>query len=142
MKKFYQVSTPWINEIEKKKVNNALRNNELSGFFGKYIPEFEKKFSKFCRTKYAVTVNSGTTALHLALVTLNIKKGDEVIVSSLTNMASIFAILYIGAIPIPIDIENDTYNLDVDLIENKITKKTKAILAVHYLAILLKWVKY
>ena len=131
MKKFYQVSTPWINEVEKKNVNNALRNNELSGFFGRYIPEFEKKFSKFCKAKYAVTVNSGTTALHLALVTLGIKKGDEVIVSSLTNMASVFAILYIGAIPVPIDIEDDTYNLDVDLIEDKITKKTRAILAVH-----------
>ena len=131
MKKFYQVSTPWINQTEKKKINNALKNNEISGFFGKYIPEFEKKFSKFCKTKYAITVNSGTTALHLALVSLGIKKGDEVIVSSLTNMASVFAILYIGAIPIPIDIEDDTYNLDADLIENKITKKTKAILAVH-----------
>ena len=131
MKKFYQVSSPWINKIEKKNINNALRDNEISGFFGKYIPEFEKKFSKFCKTKHAVTVNSGTTALHLALVTLGIKKGDEVIVSSLTNMASIFAILYIGAIPVPIDIENDTYNLDVNLIENKITKKTTAILAVH-----------
>ena len=61
---------------------------------------------------------------------MELKKGDEVIVSSLTNMASIFAILYIGAIPIPIDIESETYNLDVNLIEDKITKKT-AILAVH-----------
>ena len=103
MKKFYQVSTPWLDKVEKKYVNIALKNNEISGFFGRYIPEFEKKFSKFCKSKYAVTVSSGTTALHLALVSLGIKKGDEVIVSTLTNMASIFAILYIGAKPIPID---------------------------------------
>ena len=131
MKKFYRVSTPWLDKVEKKYVNIALKNNEISGFYGRYIPEFEKKFSKFCKSKYAVTVSSGTTALHLALVSLGVKKGDEVIVSTLTNMASIFAILYIGAKPIPIDIEDDTFNLDVNLIEKKITKKTKAILAVH-----------
>ena len=131
MKRFYQVSTPWLGKVEKKYVNIALKNNEISGFFGRYIPEFEKKFSKFCKSKYAVTVSSGTTALHLALVSLGIKKGDEVIVSTLTNMASIFAILYIGAKPIPIDIGDDTFNLDVNLIEKKITKKTKAIIATH-----------
>ena len=119
MKKFYRVSTPYLDKVEKKYLNIALKNNEISGFFGRYIPAFEKKFSKFCKSKYAVTVSSGTTALHLALVSLGIKKGDEVIVSTLTNMASIFAILYIGAIPVPIDIEDNTFNLDVNLIEKK-----------------------
>ena len=131
MKKFYRVSTPYLDNVEKKYLNIALKNNEISGFFGRYIPAFEKKFSQFCKSKYAVTVSSGTTALHLALVSLGIKKGDEVIVSTLTNMASIFAILYIGAKPVPIDIEDDTFNLDVNLIEKKITKKTKALLVVH-----------
>jgi perosamine synthetase len=64
-------------------------------------------------------------------LSVGIKKGDEVIVSTLTNMATIFAILYIGAKPVPIDIEKDSFNIDVNLIEKKINKKTKAILVVH-----------
>mgnify|MGYP003353004814 CR=1 FL=1 len=85
----------------------------------------------FCNTKYALSVTSGTTALHLGLLAVGIKKGDHVIGSSLTNMATIFAILYVGAIPIAIDIEEETFNLDVSLIEKKITNRTKAILVVH-----------
>ena len=72
MKKFYRVSTPYLDRVEKKFLNIALKNNEISGFFGRYIPEFEKKFSKFCKSKYAVTVSSGTTTL--SLVSLGIKK--------------------------------------------------------------------
>jgi|688.fasta_scaffold14137_6 perosamine synthetase len=127
----YRVSVPYIDKQESINVNIAIKNNELSGFFGRFIPKFEKKFSSYCKTKYALSVTSGTTALHLGLLAVGIKKDDHVIVSSLTNMASIFAILYIGAIPIGIDIEEKTFNLDVSLIEKKITKKTKAILAVH-----------
>ena len=131
MKIKYRVSIPAVGRFEKKYVNQALNKNEISGFFGSFIGKFEKKFSKFCNTKYALTVNSGTTAIHLALLANNIQKGDEVIVSSLTNMATVFAIIYIGAIPIPIDIEKDTFNINTNLIKKKITKKTKAILIVH-----------
>jgi perosamine synthetase len=131
MKIKYRVSVPYINNEEMKNVNIAIRNNELSGFFGRFISKFEKIFASFCNTKYAVSVSSGTTALHIGLLAVGIKKGDHVIVSSLTNMATIFSILYVGAIPIPIDIEEKTFNLDVSSIEKKITQKTKAILAVH-----------
>jgi len=131
MKIKYRVSIPYIDKEESKNVNIALKKNELSGFFGSFIPKFENTFASYCKTKHALTVTSGTSALHLALLAVGIKKGDHVIVSSLTNMASVFAILYIGAIPIAIDIEDQTFNLDTSLIEKKITKKTKAILAVH-----------
>lgn len=131
MKIKYRVSIPAIGKYEKKCVNQALNKNEISGFFGSFIEKFENQFSKFCNTKYSLTVNSGTTAIHLALLANNIQKGDEVIVSTLTNMATVFAILYIGAIPIPIDIEKDTFNINTSLIEEKINKKTKAILIVH-----------
>lgn len=127
----YRVSVPFINNDEIKNVNYALKKNELSGFYGSFISKFEKEFASYCNTKYALTVNSGTTALHLGLLAVGIKKNDEVIVSALTNMATIFAILYIGAKPIPIDIESNTFNLNTEIIEKKITKKTKAILVVH-----------
>jgi len=131
MKIKYRVSIPSIGLIEKKYINDALKRNEISGFFGSYIKKFEKSFSNFCGSKFALSVNSGTTAIHLGLLAVGIKKDDEVIVSTLTNMATIFAILYIGARPILIDIEDETFNIDTKLVENKITKKTKAILIVH-----------
>ena len=78
-----------------------------------------------------VTVSNGTTALHLALVALGIKTGDEVLVSTLTNMATFFPVLYQGAVPVPIDIEPDTLNMNPALLESQITPKTKAIVVVH-----------
>lgn len=112
-------------------VNQALNEGAISGFFGKYIAQFENEFAKYSDCKYGVTTTSGTTALHLALLALSIGKDDEVLVSTLTNMATFFAVIYQGAKPIPIDIEEDTLNLDPDLLESKITEKTKAILVVH-----------
>jgi perosamine synthetase len=76
-------------------------------------------------------VNSGTTALHLAVAALDIGPGDEVLVSSFTMMATFFAVMYQGATPVPIDSERGTLNIDPSLIEAKITKKTKAIIVVH-----------
>ncbi len=125
------VSKPVIGHEEIKNVNQALRSRAISGFFGKYIPEFEKKFSRFSQTKFGVSVSSGTTALHLALATLNISKGDEVIIPAITNMATYFSVIYQGAKPIPIDVNPQTLNIDPSLIERKITKKTKAIIVVH-----------
>ena len=98
---------------------------------GKYVKTLEEKFSNFVDCKYGITTTSGTTALHLACATIGLKKNDEVLVSSSTNMACPFAIDYCGAIPIPIDIEKETWQLDVNQIENKINKNTKAIMVVH-----------
>lgn len=125
------VSCPLIGEEEKKLVNEVLEKGEISGNFGEFINQFEKEFANYCGCEYGVSTTSGTTALHLALATLKIGPDDEVLVSSLTNMATFFAVLYQGARPIPVDIEPDTWNINPALIEQKITPKTKAILVVH-----------
>jgi len=111
-----------------------LQNVYTSGWTsgeGSYVTEFENKFSAYCGVKYGVTTNSGTTALHLALATLGITKGDEVILPAMTIASCYFAIWYVGAKAIPVDIETDTYAINPRLIEQQITKKTKAIMVVH-----------
>lgn len=125
------VSQPALDHHEMNCVADAMNKGAISGYFGDYIPEFENDFAKYCDVEYGVTVSSGTGALHLALASLSIGKGDEVLVSTLTNMATFFAVLYLGANPVPVDIDADTLNLDPDLLSQKITPKTKAILVVH-----------
>ena len=98
---------------------------------GPYVKKLEEKFSAFVDCKYGITTTSGTTALHLACAALDIQKDDQVLVSSSTNMACPFAIDYCGAIPVPIDIEKDTWQMDITKIEDKINDKTKAIMVVH-----------
>ncbi len=90
----------------------------------------EEKYAKFVGSKYAVSCNSGTSALHLGLLAIGIGKDDEVIMPDFTMVACGFAVSYCGAIPVFVDCD-DTLNIDVSLIEAKITKKTKAIMAVH-----------
>ena len=131
IRKMIPVGGPHLDGSEKKLVDIAMNRGEISGFSGGFTEEFEKAFSKYCETKYGVAVSNGTVALHLALATLKIKAGDEVLVSSLTNMATFFAVLYLGAKPVPLEIENDSWNVDPLLIESKITKRTKAIIIVH-----------
>lgn len=128
---FVPVSRPLIGDIEEKYVTEAVHNGEISGLRGRFLSEFEQSFASFCDVKHAMTVNSGTTALHLAVATLGIGKGDEVLVSTLTNMATFFAVLYEGATPIGIDCDPETLNMDPALLESKITPKTKAIIVVH-----------
>lgn len=131
MKNFIPVSQPVLSEAESRYVNDALKKGAISGFYGEYISKFEEGFANYCGCKYGVSTTSGTTALHLALLALSIEKGDEVLVATLTNMATFFAVLYQGARPIPIDIEGDTWNIDPSLLESKITSRTKAIIVVH-----------
>ena len=114
---------------EKEFVNDCLNTSFIGQ--GPYVKDFENKFSKFVDCEYGITTTSGTTALHLACATLGIGEGDQVLVSSSTNMACAFSIDYCGAIPIPIDIEKETWQIDVKKIEEKINKKTKAIMVVH-----------
>ncbi len=128
---FVPVSKPLIGEIEEQYVGDAIRRKEISGLVGTYLKEFESGFAKFCKVKHAATLNSGTTAIHLAVAALGIGAGDEVLVSTLTNMATFFAVLYQGAVPVPVDSEPETLNIDPALIEAKITSKTKAIIVVH-----------
>ncbi len=98
---------------------------------GENVSTFEKKVSKYLSIKNAVTCNSGTDALIIALRSLNISQDDEVITTPFTYFSTIEAILLVGAKPIFVDIDPDTFNIDSTKIEQKITKKTKAILGVH-----------
>lgn len=110
-------------------INKILRSSSF--IKGEPLEEFEQSFAKFIGTKYAVGVASGTDALHLSLLALGIGPGDEVILPVYTFIATAYAVLYVGAKPVFIDIDPLTYNIDVSKIEEKITKKTKAIISVH-----------
>ena len=125
------VFEPVISEDEIQMVVDALRKGEVSGTFGKYIEDFESEFAAYVSCQYGIAVNSGTSALHLAVAALDLQKGDEVLVSASTNIATALAALHNGAIPVPVDSEPRTWNLDLDLIEGLITPKTKAIIPVH-----------
>lgn len=125
------VAQPILGDKERSYVLDALEAGAISGFFGEYLGRFERNFADYCGSGYGVSVASGTAALHLALAAVGIKPGDEVLVATMTNMASFFAVHYLGAVPIPVDIEADTLNLDPALLEALITPRTRAILVVH-----------
>jgi len=126
-----EVFEPVIGEEEIEAVVAALRRGEISGTFGEAIQQFEQKFAEYCECKHGVAVSSGTTALHLAVAAAGIGPGDEVLVSSSTNIATALAVVHNGAIPVPVDSEESTWNLNLDLIEPLITARTKAIIPVH-----------
>ena len=111
------------------KVKNILKTGQYTN--SKYVNKFEELFKKKFKTKYCVAVNNGTSALHLSLIALNIKPGDEIIVPSMTFIASAAAIEYVGAKPVFVDINDHDWLINSDLIEKKINKKTKAIMVVH-----------
>ncbi|HQH30058.1 MAG TPA: DegT/DnrJ/EryC1/StrS family aminotransferase, partial [Spirochaetota bacterium] len=129
MNKFIPVCEPYLNGNEKDYVLEALQSGWISSS-GKYIKLFEEKFAEYCGAKYAVCVINGTMALHLALVSLGVGKGDEVIIPDFTMIASAFAVCYTGAKPVFVDADKKTWNINADLIEEKITEKTKAIMPV------------
>jgi perosamine synthetase len=126
-----EVFEPVIGEEEIQAVIAALRRGEISGTFGESLTTFEKEFAEYCGCKNGVAVSSGTTALHLAVTAAEIGPGDEVLVSASTNIATALAVIHNGAVPIPVDSEAVTWNLNLDLVESLITAKTKAIIPVH-----------
>lgn len=112
-----------------KSFEDVYEDTAFSG--GKYVESFENDFANFCNTKYALGVNSGTSALHLALLALDIKSGDEVIIPANTFIATAWAVSYVGAKIVFVDCDSDTWEIDADQIESKVTKKTVAIIGVH-----------
>ena len=124
------VNTPLLIGNEKKYLNECV-NSGWIGTDGPFVKKFEDKFSKYVNKKYGVALSSGTAALDVAFAALNLKKGDEVILPTFTIISCLNYILRVGAIPVFIDSDLETWNMDTDLIESKITKKTKIILAVH-----------
>jgi perosamine synthetase len=124
------VARPDLSGNEEKYVVDAIRSTWISST-GKYIERFEKEFSQVCGTEHAIGVSNGTVALHLALLALGIGPGDEVLIPSLTYIATANAVRYVGAEPVFVDVDHQTWTLNPHLIEEKITKHTKAIIPVH-----------
>ena len=129
-KKSIKVSAyePWISDADKKLVMRSLDQTMLT--LGPNLEKFEKMFAKYAKTKDAIAVSNCTAALHLSLMALGIKKGDEVIVPDLTFIADANAVLAVGAKPVLADIE-DNFSISIKSIRKKISKNTKAIIPVH-----------
>ena len=126
----FPVYQPYLSGNEKKYANECLDSTWISSK-GKFINKFEAKFSDYLGVKYSTGVCNGSVALHLALVTLGIGAGDEVIVPTLTYIASVNSIAYTNATPVFVDSVADTWQMDPQDVKRKITPKTKAIMAVH-----------
>jgi dTDP-4-amino-4,6-dideoxygalactose transaminase len=120
---------PEIGKAERKAVNRVMKSGLLAQ--GSEVANFEKEFSNFVEGRECVAVNSGTSALHIALLTLGIGKGDEVIVPSFTFAATANSVALTGATPVFVDIDPRTFCIDPLAIAKAITSKTKAIQVVH-----------
>lgn len=121
---------PSLSGNEKKYVNECLETNWISAK-GRFVEKFEESFSNYLKVKHSATVSNGTVALHLALLALGIGPGDEVIVPTLTYIASVNAVCYTGATPVFADSIASTWQIDPEDIKKKVSSKTKAIMAVH-----------
>ena len=122
------IAAPQIGEEERNAVLAVLESGQLAQ--GPVVEAFESEFAAWCGARHAVAVNSGTAALHLLLLAHGIKEGDEVITTPFTFVASANAALFVGARPVFVDIESDTYCLDPSRVEAAITPKTRAIVPV------------
>ena len=120
----------WIEEDDIKAVENVLRGNLIT--CGPAVKKLEEELAKYCEAKYAVAVSNGTAALHCACIAAGLKEGDEVITTPLTFAASANCARYVGATPVFADINPKTYNIDPKSIREKITPKTKAVVAVDF----------
>jgi perosamine synthetase len=123
------IAKPSITEAEKQAVLDVLESGMLAQ--GKRVAGLEERFAEVCETRYAVATSSGTTALHIALLAHEIGPGDEVITTPFTFIATVNTILYVGATPVLVDIDEETFNIDPALIEDAITPRTQAIVPVH-----------
>lgn len=127
---YLNYNLPCISEEEINEVVDTLRSGWLTT--GPKTKAFEKDFSKYIKTKHSIALSSCTAGLHVAMTALGIKAGDEVITTPYTFASTILAIMETGAKPVFVDVRDDTFNIDEEKIEKAITKKTKAILPVHF----------
>lgn len=127
---FIPVCEPLLAGNEIKYVTDAVSTGWISSS-GSYVTQFENAFAQYCGVRYGIAVCNGTVAIHLALSALGVGRGDEVIIPSFTMIATAFAVCYTGAVPVFVDADKDTWNIDVSKIEEKITPRTKAIIPVH-----------
>lgn len=133
MRKIIQIAQPMIGKEEIDAIVGVLKSGNLTSRFGEgpYAKKFEEAFAKFVNVKYAVAVNSGTAALHMALLAADIGQGDEVIVPSFTFVATAEAVVLCGATPVFADINPQTYCMDPISFQDLIRNKTKAVIPVH-----------
>jgi perosamine synthetase len=124
------IALPDLSGNEENYVGDAIRSSWISST-GRYLARFEEQFAELCGTRHAIAVSNGTVALHLALVALDVGPGDEVIVPSLTYIASVNVIRYVGATPVFVDVEPQSWCLDLHAVEVAITSRTRAVIAVH-----------
>lgn len=129
-KKKISLAAPDLSGNETRYVVDAVNSSWISST-GKYIDRFEKEFAELCGTNSAIPVCNGTVALHLALLGLDLRPGDEVLVPSLTYVATANAVRYVGAHPIFVDVDPNTWCIDPNRLEDSITRRTKGIIAVH-----------
>lgn len=125
-------SWPSFSATESKIVSDVLRSNKVNYLFGDNGAKFEKNFANFSQTKFALAVANGTLALDLCWRAINLQKGDEVLVTSRSFVASASSIALLGAVPVWCDVDLNSQNIDIAEIEKKCTNKTKAILCVHF----------
>ncbi len=121
---------PSYSEEEVQAVAETLRSGWVG--LGPKTAQFEQEFARYVNSSYSVALNSGTAALHLALLSLNLKRGDEVIVSPITFVSTAHVVEYVGATPVFVDVEPDTLNMNPGDVARKITPRTKVILPTHY----------
>ena len=126
----YPVSFPYISQRDINSVNKVLKNGWISSD-GPEVRKFESEFSKFIGRKYSVTVSSGTAALEIAIKALGIKKNDEVLIPNFTIISNALAVVKQQAKPVLVDCNLKNWNIDINQLENKINKKTKAIIITH-----------
>ena len=129
-KKFIPVNTPLINSEDALSVSKSIKSGWISSE-GPNVKEFEKKIAKFLDRKFGCTVSSGTAALEIAIKSLNLNKNDEVIMPTFTIISNAMAIVKSSARPVLVDIDLNTWNIKIEDIEKKITKKTKCLMIPH-----------
>ena len=129
-KTIYPVSIPYISQRDINSVNKVLKNGWISSD-GPEVRKFESEFSKFIDRKYSVAVSSGTAALEIAIKALGIKKNDEVLIPNFTIISNALAVVKQQAKPVLVDCNLENWNIDINQLENKINKKTKAIIITH-----------
>jgi perosamine synthetase len=130
MRAVIPVFAPWLSDNVRRYVLDCVESGWISSL-GQYVGRFEREFAAFCETRYGVATSNGTTALHLALVTLGIGPGDEVLVPDLTFVATANAVRYTGAPPVLVEADRRTWTLDPDDAAAKVTARTRAIVPVH-----------
>jgi perosamine synthetase len=129
-KAFIPVNTPLLSGNERKYITECIDTGWISSE-GEFIRQFESKFSSYVGRKYGIAVSNGSAALDVAVEALGFEKGDEIIMPTFTIISPAISIIRAGAVPVLVDCDPDTWNMDVTQIESKITPRTKAILVVH-----------